>query len=262
MKLREASPRDLPEIMEVLLTGLVDDPVFDWQWRYRKRYPGDNYFYWDLRLRTMLHDASVVFIIMELAEEDDFRLSGDPVGTIVSFAVWRRSGSSDAAKKMRDRKNSDLDQADRRNVALCQASADKRYPEGRRDRDPARDEKFWSILDEVEAKYFKQFSERWDLDLLATTRRYRSHGAATALIRCGINDADENDIPCCVVSSPQGVSVYQSCGFELAGEPVIYQVKGQDEKADGSILIRKPQLLIAGEENQDGYIVLSRLQQN
>src|SRR5690606_23809869 len=114
MKLREASPRDLPQIMEVLLEGLVDDPMFDWTWRYRHQYTWDNYYYWSLRINSMINNAGVVFLVVELDEADKFRDKGDPIGTLVSFIVWKRTGEDEHAKRRRSLKAGILNMLDRK----------------------------------------------------------------------------------------------------------------------------------------------------
>ncbi|EGX49492.1 hypothetical protein TWF569_010720 [Orbilia oligospora] len=261
MKLREASPRDLPQIMEVLLEGLVDDPMFDWTWRYRHQYPWDNYYYWSLRINSMINNAGVVFLVVELDEADKFRDKGDPIGTLVSFVVWKRTGEDEHAKRRRSLKAGILNMLDRTVNTLQDYSMTQHYPEGRRDADYRR----WAVLKKgvkaVDATYFTRYQNFWELELLATHRKYRRHGAATMLVEWGIRLADEEGVPCCVISSPMGKPVYENSGFVLASEEKwVFQVKGEEEKVECFVLIRSSKNeRVLSAETGDGYMIVSSL---
>ncbi|KAK6336116.1 hypothetical protein TWF696_001683 [Orbilia brochopaga] len=261
MKLREASPRDLPQIMGVILAGLADDPLFDWTWRYRHQYPWDNYYYWSLRVSSMINSAARVLLVVELDETDKFRTKEDPVGTLVSFIAWRRVGEDEHAKRRRSLKSGVLNMLDRTVSTLQDYSLTQHHPDGRRDADYRR----WTALKmgmkAVDAEFFACYQNFWELELLATHRKYRRQGAATMLIEWGIRLADEEGVPCCVLSSVMGKPLYESNGFVLAtDEKWVFQVKGEEEKVECFVLVRssKNERLVSMETG-DGYMMVSSL---
>ncbi|KAK6336115.1 hypothetical protein TWF696_001683 [Orbilia brochopaga] len=140
-------------------------------------------------------------------------------------------------------------------------SLTQHHPDGRRDADYRR----WTALKmgmkAVDAEFFACYQNFWELELLATHRKYRRQGAATMLIEWGIRLADEEGVPCCVLSSVMGKPLYESNGFVLAtDEKWVFQVKGEEEKVECFVLVRssKNERLVSMETG-DGYMMVSSL---
>lgn len=54
-----------------------------------------------------------------------------------------------------------------------------------------------------------------DLKLLHTHPDHQKRGAGSSLIKWGTEEADRLGIPAFLESSPQGLSLYKKCGFEV-----------------------------------------------
>lgn len=104
MHLRPATTRDLHRLTEITVSSLRDDPTFDYMWRYRKEFPEDNYFFWQVQLTDDIYNERYNFIVAVTDEHDDF---GDDVSLDlpVAYGIWERLGTSETAKMWRKRKN-------------------------------------------------------------------------------------------------------------------------------------------------------------
>ncbi|KAF3940046.1 hypothetical protein ABW19_dt0208101 [Dactylella cylindrospora] len=114
-------------------------------------------------------------------------------------------------------------------------------------------------LDMIEAKHFSHFRNFWELELLATHRKYRRHGAATMLINWGTKIADEEYVPCCVVSSPMGKPIYEKVGFTMVAEkPWVFQLVDEEERAESFVMVRSSKLeRIQSADTDDGYLLIN-----
>jgi len=107
MHLRLATTRDLHRLTAITVSSLPDGQAFDYMWPYRHQYPEDNFFFWQLKLQEWLYDKKCTFIVMVLDNDDESPLATSEVArdTIISYAIWRRDGSSKEAKAIWAEKN-------------------------------------------------------------------------------------------------------------------------------------------------------------
>ena len=107
MYIRLATTRDLHRLTTITVSSLPDDPAFDYMWSYRHQYPEDNFIFWQLKLQEWLYDKKCTFIVMVLDNSDESSLATSEVArdTIISYAIWRRDGSSKEAKAIWAEKN-------------------------------------------------------------------------------------------------------------------------------------------------------------
>ena len=98
----------------------------------------------------------------------------------------------------------------------------------RRDADFARLEALDSMVADVEERFWKDLPERWLLELMVTHVNSRRRGAATALLKWGIEQADDEGLLCKVEASPLGRLMYKSQGFKDLG-PFVVSAAGQEE---------------------------------
>lgn len=74
----------------------------------------------------------------------------------------------------------------------------------------------------------------WHLELLFTHPDHRKQGAATKLLRWGLEQAGKEGADLGVESSPMGFSLYQSLGFSLIDQRA---VKVDQDKAELEVLV-------------------------
>ena len=101
MHIRLATTRDLPRLIWITVTSLVDDPAFDYMWPKRHEFPEDNFSFWQLQLEKWLYDPKKTFLVMVLEAQDPPPSKGTPVipDTIISCVIWERLGHSAIAKR-------------------------------------------------------------------------------------------------------------------------------------------------------------------
>jgi hypothetical protein len=115
MRLRLATTRDLHRLTEITTTSLIDDPTYDYMWVKRKEYPEDNFFWWQLKLERHLYDKKSTFLVVEVDGEKDTRDAEKPTrpaATIISYGIWERFGSNNAARERFAAKNTWLNALD------------------------------------------------------------------------------------------------------------------------------------------------------
>jgi hypothetical protein len=114
MHIRLATTRDLHRLATITVSSLPDGRAFDYMWPYRRQYPEDNFFFWQLKLQEWLYDKKCTFIVMVLDDDDERSLGTSEVvrDTIISFAIWERDGSSKEAKAIWAKKNTMLNMID------------------------------------------------------------------------------------------------------------------------------------------------------
>lgn len=86
----------------------------------------------------------------------------------------------------------------------------------------------------VRAALGEKFDSRYGekqvhLQILGTHPYYQRRGAASALLRYGIQQAREEKLPITLLASPMGQPLYASFGFEDRGK-VVVQVDGEEDK--------------------------------
>ncbi|KIW76137.1 hypothetical protein Z517_10882 [Fonsecaea pedrosoi CBS 271.37] len=181
LTLRFATARDIAAIARVCVESLPDDPTFDYLWRYRHEYPEDNYFFWLQRLKGNLFDPDMTCLVVAKphykgAEE-----------TVVSVGLWRRHGSTQAARQWQ--KQGWLDWIQGLTTSVENWANVRQYQ--RRDADMPRVEAFEQVMDEVYDIYWrKAFRDNWHLELLFTHPEHRKQGAATKIVQWGLTQAE------------------------------------------------------------------------
>ena len=134
IRLRPATTRDLHRVTEITTTSLIDDLTYDYMWPKRKQYPEDNFFWWQLKLERHLYDKRSVFLVVEIegsgpslsqsqscdipssgardvttsavtTADESQRQSQTPKSTIISYGIWIRMGSNQAARERFAKKN-------------------------------------------------------------------------------------------------------------------------------------------------------------
>jgi hypothetical protein len=110
MHIRLATTRDLHRLAAITVSSLPDDPAFDYMWPHRHEYPEDSFFFWQLKLQDWLYDKKFTFIVVVLDAGDKGPDAKDEVvpDTIISYAIWKRDGSSKEAKAIWAKKNTIL----------------------------------------------------------------------------------------------------------------------------------------------------------
>jgi hypothetical protein len=101
----------------------------------------------------------------------------------------------------------------------------------RRDADFARLEALDAMVVDVEESFWEDLPERWLLELMVTDVNFRRRGAATALLKWGMEQADEEGLVCKVEASPLGRLLYKSQGFVDLG-PFVVSAAGQEESVE------------------------------
>lgn len=71
-----------------------------------------------------------------------------------------------------------------------------------------------AATDEVKRKYFSDAPDWWSMELLVTDRVFRWRGAATQIVRWGINQMDKELLFCGVETSIMGSPLYAANGFK------------------------------------------------
>ena len=106
----------------------------------------------------------------------------------------------------------------------------------RRDGDERRVARFFAVLDEVHKEYWEErYRSNFRLELLVTHPEHRRQGAGGMLTQWGIDRAREFKADVGVESSPMGLSLYKSLGFELL-EIRTVQVENDDEDLEVRIM--------------------------
>ncbi|KAK5690311.1 hypothetical protein LTR17_025974 [Elasticomyces elasticus] len=65
----------------------------------------------------------------------------------------------------------------------------------------------------------------WVLMAMVTRQCYRKQGAASQLVRWGLEQAGKDDIPAYLEASVTGMPVYAACGFKQVGEAVPWDLR-------------------------------------
>lgn len=84
-----------------------DDPAFDYMWPKWREYPEDNFFFWQLKLQDWLYDKKTLFLVV-VTDAGDPGPDGEGEalpGTIISYCIWERLGTSKEAKRIWAQKN-------------------------------------------------------------------------------------------------------------------------------------------------------------
>lgn len=58
----------------------------------------------------------------------------------------------------------------------------------------------------------------WYLELIAVRKEWMGQGAASAMMKWGIERADEDGLPCFLEATPNGKGMYEKYGFRVFGE--------------------------------------------
>lgn len=107
MHLRVATTRDLHRLAEITTSSLKDDPAFDYMWPKWREFPEDNFFFWQLKLKSWLYDKTTLFIVA-VTDAGDPGPKGESEAipdTIISYCIWERFGNSNEAKRIYAEKN-------------------------------------------------------------------------------------------------------------------------------------------------------------
>ena len=105
MRIRPATTRDLCRLTDITLSSLKDDPAFDYMWPYRRKYPDDNSFFWNIHLKQLLYDPKMVFLVAELDDSDADDDEKPVPQTVISYGIWERVGNDRAAARRARLKN-------------------------------------------------------------------------------------------------------------------------------------------------------------
>ncbi|KAA8904882.1 acyl-CoA N-acyltransferase [Sphaerosporella brunnea] len=224
IRIRPAQSRDLGRIAEVCLKSLPDDPTFDYLWRYRAKYPQDNFSCWQQKLKAHLFNRRYTLLVAVLGDD-----------TIIAMALWERNGGSLAARKRRIQGPHDML---RDGLTRIENWAISRRQQ-RRDVDPLRFTEFLRVMGSVHERYWeKDYAENFHLELLCTHPDFRRRGAGTLLIRWGIELGRKEDASVGVESSPGGLSLYKKLGFKQIALLTV-RVQGDDAELSVPVLVIK-----------------------
>ncbi|KAF1990071.1 hypothetical protein K402DRAFT_371027 [Aulographum hederae CBS 113979] len=241
MHIRPATARDIPRLTDITTTSLVDDKTYDYMWPHRHEYPEDNVFWWQLKIERHLYDKKAVFLVVETDPEDEKAGGTDkatgPASVVISYIIWERIGCNKDARKRFAEKNTWLNVFDSTVAQMRTWSVDKKYQ--RRDGDPARLKALDEASDEVRKEYFSDLTDWWSLELLVTDRNYRRRGAASRLVRWGMNQADIEGLACGVEASVMGALLYTALGFRKLVTWCV-RVPGDDDELVYDVMRREP----------------------
>ncbi|CZS90786.1 uncharacterized protein RCO7_06722 [Rhynchosporium graminicola] len=241
MYIRGATARDLHRLAEITITSLKDDPAFDFMWPYRHEYPEDNFFFWQQTLQSWLYDKKITFLVTVLDTSDcglESQIEIVP-DTVISYAIWARHGNSNTARQRWRAKNTFFNNIDALTTKMEVWSHGRKYR--RRDADFARLLALDKMGKAIEEQFWKDMPERWVLELMVTHVDFRRRGAATELLKWGLNEADREKAPCKVEASPMGKLLYAANGFhDLALFTV--SAEGQKESLELWAMRRDPVL--------------------
>jgi GNAT superfamily N-acetyltransferase len=99
--------------------------------------------------------------------------------------------------------------------------------------------KAWrSALDRATAEYFEFVyrNKRIHLIWLATHPRYQNSGAATKLVRWGLEMANEHQMAATIFGAPSLLAFYNKLSFKLLGN-VTVQIDGEEEKVEMNAMV-------------------------
>ncbi|KAI9671807.1 MAG: hypothetical protein M1831_003335 [Alyxoria varia] len=245
MHFRSATPTDAPSIATLLNHAFAEDPLFCWLWPRHASYPHLGRDSWLRSIRSQLYLSRGSFVLVAVADASDEPRSDkrgttsnnndndmtpntrpeDPSdGHIVGVAIWRRSGTSAAARSWQSVNHhssslvsvlpplrileSFLHNLQERYIYLLNLEA----PAGDPFRMRAWDDETARGLDDI-----MKAREHWHMGMLGVDEKYRGRGIARKLVEFGLQNAEREGVPCMLVSAPGAKELYRKLGFRIVG---------------------------------------------
>ncbi|KAH8682703.1 hypothetical protein BX600DRAFT_522179 [Xylariales sp. PMI_506] len=196
MAMRAATLADLEAITELALAALPDDPFWLYRYPRAKDYPDDHYKYSRIRFEEYLHNVEAgtyAAMVVEAASEE-----GQHTTKLIAMSMWALPGLLSPGAQQIPGMKPPTDHVERR------------------DANPARMLEFRKVFNAAKSRYFDKVygNRQLNLLMLATHPEYRRQGAATMLMKWGMERAERNDVALSLFASPMGSLVYTKLGFK------------------------------------------------
>ncbi|KAF7549647.1 hypothetical protein G7Z17_g6255 [Cylindrodendrum hubeiense] len=178
-QMRKATPADIPALCAVYFSAFSDTIVG------RQVFPSSSEaarVFWIKSLTKALPNPNFEFLVMTTRSEDD------SAEQVVGYAKWVRPGTPINMPPPADA-----------------------WPQ---DADPALAVEFFGKLT-AKHKQIMEGRPHWYLDLIGVRKEWMGKGAASPLMRWGLERADEDGLPIFLESTPNGRGMYEKYGFRV-----------------------------------------------
>ncbi|KAF7551497.1 hypothetical protein G7Z17_g4993 [Cylindrodendrum hubeiense] len=192
-QMRKAVPADIPALCAVYFSAFADTMVG------RQVFPPSSEaarVFWVENLTTELPDPNFEFLVMTN------RSDGDSEEQIVGYAKWVRPGTPIEMPPPFDA-----------------------WPQ---DGNPTLAVEFFGGLTATHKRMMED-RPHWYLELIGVRKEWMGKGAASPLMRWGVERADEDGLPCFLEATPNGRGMYEKYGFRVVGQQ-------EFESPSGSVL--------------------------
>lgn len=181
-QMRKAVPGDIPALCAVYFSAFSDTIVG------RQVFPPGSEaarVFWVTSLTKDLPDPNFEFLVMTTRSE------GDSEDQVVGYAKWVRPGTPIEMPPPADA-----------------------WPQ---DGNPALAVEFFGKLTATH-KHMMDDRPHWYLSLIGVRKEWMGKGAASPLMRWGVERADEDGLPCFLEATPNAKGMYEKYGFRVVGE--------------------------------------------
>ncbi|KAL6402103.1 hypothetical protein AUP68_14568 [Ilyonectria robusta] len=181
-QMRKAVPADIPALCAVYFSAFSDTIVG------RQVFPPGSeaaHVFWVTSLTKDLPDPNFEFLVMTTRSE------GDGEDQVVGYAKWVRPGTPIEMPPPADA-----------------------WPQ---DGNPALAVEFFGKLTATH-KHMMDDRPHWYLSLIGVRKEWMGKGAASPLMRWGVERADEDGLPCFLEATPNAKGMYEKYGFRVVGQ--------------------------------------------
>jgi ribosomal protein S18 acetylase RimI-like enzyme len=207
LRVRPATADDVTCIAHLARAAMPDDPSWDYRHTHRIRYQEDHQQWVQVEFKSYFDQSDRYHIDVVTAQDNE---GGSDVP--IAFAIWT------------------VDRSVPHTACDLGVPFDREQPSERRDVNPVH---FRALRDQLPAGDESVFghygNNRYELFVLGTHPLFRGRGAATLLVRVGLDRARVRRLPTTVLSGAHGRSFYAGLGFQFAGDFIV-RVPGDEER--------------------------------
>ncbi|KAJ8131417.1 hypothetical protein O1611_g2213 [Lasiodiplodia mahajangana] len=207
--IRPVTANDLDAIVDIVIKAFPDDEQFAYRYQYREQYPEDHYKYTKMYYSEYLDTTFAGKNTIMVAEAPDLE---DPTKTkVIALSIWDNPGDREP------------------NPDMPAVAPPKNHPE-RKDCNRARLKAHSEATMKARKEIFvAKFGEKQlSLRQIATLPEYRGRGAASELLKWGMERAKKERVALPMFAGKMGKRLYLNYGFKELGRVEI-QAPGEEE---------------------------------
>ncbi|KAL2148941.1 hypothetical protein VTH82DRAFT_1627 [Thermothelomyces myriococcoides] len=216
---RCGGPADLRAITNILIAASPDDPLYQYRFPDRNRYPAEFEAFCRQKCLEYLNDS-----VVQVYEQ--------PTHGVVAFSVWE---IPQAAWPAASQPPGALPSAAIPYLSFYTEFVRSTATIGNQ----ARKSEFRKALSEAKKKLNAYYGDHVFLRILMTHPDHRRRGAGTELTKWGIDLAKRLGVPTTLFASPMGLKLYEKLGFHEIGKCHV-QVDGDPESLTLPAMVKFP----------------------